>query len=151
MEEIKMVLNYVKILIGQNFKEKIVTENDIGIITPFSEQKRQIDYILEKEMYKEIDVGTVEFFQGQEKNIIILSSVRSEIFFHDNQSHIGFLSNPKRLNVALTRAKSLLIIVGNPIPLMMEKHWCYLLDFCKRNNACRGINFNIQTDLNNEI
>ena len=42
-----------------------------------------------------IDVGTVETFQGQEREIILLTTVRSKVFTHDGKEHIGFLSNPK--------------------------------------------------------
>lgn len=65
-------------------------------------------------------VGSVEVFQGQERAAIVVSAVRStpsEVAF-DARHAIGFLSNPKRFNVAVTRARQLLVVVGNPAVLV---------------------------------
>ena len=51
----------------------------------------------------------------------------------------GFVANPKRFNVATTRAKSLMIIVGDPTILMHDPHWLALLHYVRDNNACRGL------------
>lgn len=103
--------------------EKIVTKffkggvmpNQIGIVTPYEGQRSyivsymQFNGSLKKEMYKEIEVASVDAFQGREKDYIILSCVRS-----NEHQGIGFLNDPRRLNVALTRAKYGVVILGNP-------------------------------------
>lgn len=149
VEEIKVVVTYVKLLLGKKFQNTIVTQRDIGIITPFTEQKKKIMYALEEYNYDDIEVGTVELFQGQEKEIIILSTVRNKIFNHGNDDHIGFLSNRKRFNVALTRAKALLIVVGNPIVLQIDIHWRYFLNFCISNKAYKGMAFDFKNETDN--
>ena len=76
-----------------------------------------------------IEIGTVEVFQGKEKEIIMISTNRTKIFRHSNCAHIGFLSNPKRFNVAVTRAMKILIIIGNPEVLQTDKRWTELIQF----------------------
>lgn len=69
----------------------------------------QFNGSLKKELYKDVEVASVDAFQGREKDYIILSCVRS-----NEHQGIGFLSDPRRLNVALTRAKYGVVILGNP-------------------------------------
>jgi helicase MOV-10 len=83
----------------------------------------------------------VEAFQGQERRVIILSTVRSENQYleHDLKYNLGFVANEKRFNVAVTRAKALLIVVGNPRVLATDKkNWLPLLRFCRDNGSWLG-------------
>jgi helicase MOV-10 len=75
--------------------------------------------------FETVKVGSVEEFQGQERRIIIISTVRSNSAFlaTDRDYNLGFLDNPKRFNVAITRAKALLIVIGNPKLLSRDKYW----------------------------
>lgn len=63
---------------------------------------------------------------------MIFSTVRSR------GRHIGFMSNKKRLNVALTRAQSLLIIIGNSQTLQKSKIWNKFIEYCHSNNGLTG-------------
>jgi len=83
-----------------------VTPDQIGIITPYEGQRAHVVSVmarngpLRQALYAEIEVASVDSFQGREKDYIILSCVRS-----NEHQGIGFLSDPRRLNVALTRAR----------------------------------------------
>ncbi|KAK4697556.1 regulator of nonsense transcripts 1, partial [Phenoliferia sp. Uapishka_3] len=120
--------------------EKIVTRffksgvlpGQIGVITPYEGQRAyiasymQFNGSLKKELYKEVEVASVDAFQGREKDYIIVSCVRS-----NEHQGIGFLNDPRRLNVALTRAKYGLVILGNPKVLSKHTLWHYLLTHYK--------------------
>jgi len=86
---------------------------DVGIITPYSGQKNLIRSEIQQIVYNNINgkvvVNSVDAFQGGQKDIIIYSTVRSS----DKNKDIGFLKSKERLNVAFSRAKRLLIIVGD--------------------------------------
>ena len=116
--------------------EKVVTKflksgvnpSQIGVITPYEGQRKyvvnymQLNGSLKKDLYKEIEVASVDAFQGREKDYIILTCVRS-----NEHQGIGFLNDPRRLNVALTRAKYGLVILGNPKVLAHHPLWYQLL------------------------
>lgn len=137
-EEISIVMKYLELLLGKKLGNLKIESKHIGIITPFKLQRIQIKKRLEEKGWINVEVGTVELFQGREKEIIILSTVRSRIFVHDGIQHIGFLSNEKRFNVAMTRAKSLLIVIGNPIILDTDKYWGLFIRYCVDNKAYIG-------------
>ena len=106
--EIDLVIQMIKELI-----EAGLPEREIGVITPYSAQVSEIRKQLKKMEIgqvpsKKIEVSTVDGFQGREKEVIIISMVRSNA-----HSQIGFLSNEKRMNVAVTRAKRLCCLIGD--------------------------------------
>ncbi|XP_051889853.1 RNA helicase Mov10l1 isoform X2 [Pristis pectinata] len=119
-----------------------VQPSDIGIIAPYQKQVQKIRVLLRNVNLTDIKVGSVEEFQGQEKMVIIVSTVRSneEDLSEDTRYVLGFLSNPKRFNVAITRAKALLILVGNPHILLQDPCWGALLEYCVLNDAYFGCN-----------
>ena len=106
----------VKILIG--FVDDGGLElTDIGIVTPYAGQVRAIRDMLPESM-QGIEVRTVDGYQGREKDVIIFSCVRS-----NSDGNVGFLSDRRRLNVALTRSKRGLVVVGNPDTLRHDENW----------------------------
>ncbi|KAI9115069.1 hypothetical protein K1719_014082 [Acacia pycnantha] len=134
--EVSKVIELVKKLTtGGNMKEE-----DIGIITPYRQQVLKIKQTLERIDLPEIKVGSVEQFQGQERRVIIISTVRSTIKHNDfDRLHcLGFLSNHRRFNVAITRAISLLIIIGNPHIISRDYYWHKLLWHCVDNSSYLG-------------
>jgi senataxin len=92
-------------------------QRSIGIITPYKEQLKKIKEKLRMAIPKgtrdRVVVSTVDSFQGQEVDTVIISCVRSKDAVSSARGSIGFLSDSRRLNVAITRAKSSLIVVGN--------------------------------------
>lgn len=105
-----------------------VTPAQIGVITPYDGQKKYVtEYMrragpLATALYEGIEVASVDAFQGREKDFILVSCVRSS-----ETQGIGFLSDPRRLNVALTRARLGLILLGNPRVLSKNALWAALL------------------------
>ena len=103
-------------------------EADIGIITPYAGQVRAIRDAL-PERNDSVEVHTVDGYQGREKEVIIFSSVRS-----NSDGTVGFLSDERRLNVALTRAKRGLIVIGDPDTLRNDETWASWLDYIRGRN-----------------
>ncbi|XP_016159557.1 PREDICTED: putative helicase MOV-10 [Ficedula albicollis] len=91
----------------------------------------------------QLKVGSVEEFQGQERLVILISTVRSCSTYLqlDQTFRLGFLKNPKRFNVAITRAKALLIVVGNPTVLSKDQHWHRFLRYCQQQGGYTGYPF----------
>lgn len=117
-----------------------IREEDIGIITPYRQQVLKIKQTLENLEMPDVKVGSVEQFQGQEKEVIIVSTVRSTIKHNEfDRIHcLGFLSNHRRFNVAITRAISLLVIIGNPHIICKDDHWSQMLWHCVDNSSYLG-------------
>lgn len=79
----------------------------------------------------DLKIGTVEEFQGQERHIILVSTVRTEESFvnTDKKFGLGFLHCAKRMNVAISRARSLLIVFGKREILEKDERWKHLIDY----------------------
>lgn len=111
--EVIMVKNHIAKLTSLG-----ITPENIGVISPYNGQVS----LLKKEIDDGIEISTVDGFQGREKEIIILSLVRS-----NNKREVGFLKDHRRLNVAMTRPKRQLYVVGD-LELIGQsteylKHW----------------------------
>ncbi|RAL50676.1 hypothetical protein DM860_015823 [Cuscuta australis] len=118
------------------FLKSGVVPSQIGVITPYEGQRAYVvNYMsrngsLRQQLYKEIEVASVDSFQGREKDFIILSCVRS-----NEHQGIGFLNDPRRLNVALTRARYGIVILGNPKVLSRQPLWNSLLSHFKEHEC----------------
>ncbi|XP_054090982.1 uncharacterized protein LOC105217985 [Zeugodacus cucurbitae] len=110
-------------LIG-TIKQLRAKPGDIGVISPYKLQCTLIKLKLKEKNIQGVEVGTVELFQGREKHIIIASFVKSF-------GNLGFTADPKRLNVVLSRAQSLLILIGNPQTLQQSNDFVYIINKCK--------------------
>ena len=106
----------VKILIGL-VEGGEIDLSDIGIVTPYAGQVRAIRDMI-PESLQSVEVRTVDGYQGREKDVIIFSCVRS-----NKDGNVGFLSDPRRLNVALTRSRRGLVVVGDPETLRSDENW----------------------------
>ncbi|XP_078098141.1 putative helicase MOV-10 isoform X2 [Mustelus asterias] len=152
-DEIDKVVFYLKKLLSDQGKKGLakISPKEIGVISPYRKQVEKIRKAInrvDKELMamndiRELKVGSVEEFQGQERKVIIISTVRScsDYLQMDEDFNLGFLKNPKRFNVALTRAKALLIVVGNPIILSKDPNWNRLLSYCITNRAYAGYQY----------
>ncbi|OCF54648.1 ATP-dependent helicase [Kwoniella mangroviensis CBS 10435] len=125
----------VEKMVTKFFKSGVLP-SQIGVITPYEGQRSyiaaymQLHGSLKKDLYKEVEVASVDAFQGREKDYIILSCVRS-----NEHQGIGFLNDPRRLNVALTRAKYGVVILGNSKVLSKHPLWLYLLTHYKEKSC----------------
>lgn len=140
-QEAQQVVAYVNLLLRET--RPPLRQEEIGIITPYARQAQKIRAALEvSQPGHEIKVGSVECFQGQERRVILLSTVRSEpelYLDHDVRYNLGFIAHPKRFNVAMTRAKALLIVIGCPSVLALDKeNWLPFLQYCHDNGAMVG-------------
>ncbi|KAG0791661.1 hypothetical protein G6F21_004923 [Rhizopus arrhizus] len=113
----------------QSMVDLRVPPNDLGVISLYKEQadklSERLDAMGNNSLTKSVQISTVDAFQGGEKNVIILSTVRT--------SESAFMHNEPRINVALTRAKRHLIILGNRNLLLMNELWSKILWDCEEN------------------
>jgi len=122
--------------IATKFLKAGIKPEQIGVVTPYEGQRSflvqymQYQGSLHSKIYQELEIASVDAFQGREKDIIIISCVRS-----NEHQGIGFLADPRRLNVALTRAKYAVIVVGNPKVLSKQPLWNHLLHHYKENRC----------------
>lgn len=111
-------------------KQRIIDERiDVGVISPYRAQVQYLKQLLQKREFfkpyrKAISVNTVDGFQGQERDIIIISLVRS-----NDEGEIGFLRDLRRMNVAMTRARMKLIILGNVNTMTRHPFYKRLWDY----------------------
>ncbi len=133
--EADILLKHLDILIEQNVLSE---KNSIGIISPYKAQVHLLELKVEestalKKMGKRLAVNTVDGFQGQERDMIYITLVRS-----NDDGEIGFLNDLRRMNVAMTRARQKLVLIGDSATLARHPFYKELLEFMESIGAHRS-------------
>lgn len=152
-KEVQTVTGYVHKLLNGNWNGTELFLKDIGVVSPYKRQCELIRSDLRSNNFDGITVGTPEIFQGQERRVMILSTVRTD-------GHLGqFVRNEQvsssiktivifiipmifclfiqRLNVMITRAICLVIIVGDHETLELDQNWHKIIEKCNSKGALR--------------
>ncbi|HLP14170.1 MAG TPA: AAA domain-containing protein [Flavobacteriales bacterium] len=119
VEEAGFCVRYLNLLL-----EHVGNHNSVGIIAPYSAQVSVLKELVSEK--QNIQISTIDGFQGQEKDIILISCVRSNV-----DGEIGFLKDTRRMNVAMTRARKKLIIVGDSATLSSFNFYNDLVDYAQ--------------------
>jgi ATP-dependent RNA/DNA helicase IGHMBP2 len=142
-EEAKFSLDYLEEMIKRIGIAKIKTNHwSIGLIAPYKAQVRKFNELLFdtynfpnlRSFSDFLTIDSIDGFQGQERDIIIISLVRS-----NPKGEIGFLSDTRRMNVALTRAKRKLVVIGDSATLSVHPFYQAFLDYIDENGCYRSI------------
>ena len=135
-EEARLTLNILKAYFQKIGKERILAERIYtGIISPYKGQVQLLRALLRRDAFFKpyrhlLSVNTVDGFQGQERDVILISLVRS-----NENGQIGFLHDLRRMNVAITRARMKLILVGNSHTLCRTPFYKLLHSYIKSLDA----------------
>lgn len=137
-DEARMALQYAQWFIDAD----LIEPQDICIMSPFSAQVKLLRHLARTSSRPQfqLNIGPLEAFQGLESRLVILCTTRTRERFLEQDLARGFgvIHEPKRYNVALTRAKQGLIVIGNPVVLQQDENWRGFLSFCYRNGLWDG-------------
>ena len=133
-------------LVGAVLARGELRAEQVGVITPYSAQAQQLQSALRKlpeaeagkgaagaAAAREVEVSSVDGFQGREKELIVFSAVRS-----NPERAMGFVSDARRLNVAITRARRGLVLVGDPETLGSSAVWSDYLRWLRKRRCVVG-------------
>uniref|UniRef100_A0A914Z7R7 DNA2/NAM7 helicase-like C-terminal domain-containing protein n=1 Tax=Panagrolaimus superbus TaxID=310955 RepID=A0A914Z7R7_9BILA len=123
-EEIDQVFQTIENIF--KLHEIYISQSDIGVVTPYKANVFGFKKRLEA-VYPEITVDSVERYQGSERDVIIISTVRTK--------KLGFLCDPKRLCTAISRPRKLLVLIGCVPVLIKDPKWKELIEFLHKNNC----------------
>lgn len=129
-EEAVLLVGQLKVYIEKIGGERILEESiDFGLISPYRAQVQYIRGLIKKDRFfrpfrRLLTVHTVDGFQGQERDVIFISLVRA-----NEDGQIGFLNDLRRMNVAITRARMKLIILGDASTLIRHPFYKALYDY----------------------
>ena len=119
------------IRLTRELMEAGVDPSDLAIIAPYAAQARLLRDRLDEPL---IEIDTVDGFQGREKEVVIVTMVRS-----NNRGEIGFLSDIRRTNVALTRARRKLIVIGDSATLGVHPFYAAMLEYFEAKGAYHSV------------
>jgi len=125
-EEGRLALSQVKLLLDAGLPAR-----SIAVIAPYAAQVR---WLREHADNRSLEIDTVDGFQGREKEAVVISLVRS-----NREGEIGFLADTRRMNVALTRARRKLIVIGDSALLGGHPFYAALIDYFTANNAYHSV------------
>ncbi|QRW12007.1 P-loop containing nucleoside triphosphate hydrolase protein [Ceratobasidium sp. AG-Ba] len=138
IDEVSLVGDYVNKLLSN--RRLGLKGQDIGIISPYRQQCVKVRQHLQKLHHGSVDVKVTEDWQGQERRVIIVSTVRCdpELPEENAREFLGFVSSWRRTNVILTRAQALLIVIGNAATLELDPAWYFFLHYVHASGGWRG-------------
>jgi len=121
--------------------ESGVRQSDICIMSPFAAQVKLLRSMIRSRHYAggiglwDVNIGPVEAFQGLEKRVVVICTTRTRMRFvaDDVKRGVGLLGQKRKMNVALTRAREGLFVIGSPEVLGADEHWRAWMAFCARN------------------
>lgn len=133
IKEAELLVEQLKAYIEKISKERILDEHiDFGLISPYRAQVQYIRKLIKQNAFfkpirKQITIHTVDGFQGQERDVIMISLVRA-----NEAGQIGFLSDLRRMNVAITRARMKLILTGDADTLSKHRFYREFYQYVKK-------------------
>lgn len=144
-EEAILLCNHLRALLHKlGFPEQWETDSplpipDIGILSPYREQVNQLEVLVREDnqlatllQNGNIAINTIDGFQGQERDVVYISLVRS-----NHKHEIGFLQDYRRMNVAMTRARMALVVIGDSATIGENKFYQQFMDYCAAHGAYR--------------
>ena len=140
LEEAQLLIRLTENLVEDVGMEAWIQQNlTMGIITPYRAQVDCLHKLAESStvlepLHKLITINTVDAFQGQERDVIVISFVRS-----NNTGEVGFLSDIRRTNVAMTRARKKLIIIGDSATLGSHPFYVELLEYVQKEGFYKSV------------
>ena len=114
----ELTVSEVKALLARGLDPR-----DLGVITPYRAQVRLLEQSLSEEIAAGLEIASIDGFQGREKEAIIVDLVRSNAMME-----IGFLQDTRRMNVALTRARRFLLVIGDSATVSAHPYYADFLD-----------------------
>jgi helicase MOV-10 len=144
VNESKMAIQYARSFLQSG----LIDPTDICVMSPFQAQVRIIRKHAREAGMHGVNIGPLEAFQGLESGLVILCTTRTRNRFIDQDlaKGLGVIHERKRFNVALTRAKGGLIVIGNPDVLRQDENWNAFLAFCARNRLSDGPELEIKNE-----